>query len=119
MCKRVWFLVSSCFGQQETRVFEQYLHVEVLDWDLPQEGLVAGMIFDSPNGYSKVHAQDGELRSSAPQGFFLVAWAWETGGRVWVMVVMVRERRANLEIASNRTVFIPVTRTSTGPHNCT
>ena len=32
MCRRVCFVISSCFVQQERRAFETRLPVEVLDW---------------------------------------------------------------------------------------
>lgn len=69
------------------------------------------MEVDRLNAQSKVGNRGGGLCLLVPRRIFWVAWAWEVGERDWIVVMVVGEREAILQITSNRPLFIPMTGT--------
>ena len=114
LCTRVCFVISSCFVQQEKWAFAMWLSVEVPDRtrlrkEKGVEATANGV--GCPNGLLKVRNPGAEPRLRALRSTFQDAWALPVRTRVWVVVVMVRERGKILWVGSKRPLFIPVTGT--------
>ena len=77
VCRRVCFVISSCFAQQEKWAFETWLLVEVLGWTpLPGEGSrVTVREVDYPKACLKVQDPSAIPRLRVLRCIFQAAWA--------------------------------------------